>query len=50
MPYIELEILDNKLDNLLIGESYFILRDEFIKKGQDYNVRKTNPTYSYHNG
>ncbi len=40
MPYIELEILDNKLDNLLIGESYFILRDEFIKKGQDYNVRK----------
>lgn len=27
-------------DRLLVGESYFILRDEFITKGQNYKVKK----------
>lgn len=39
-PYLDSTSSGDKSERLLIGESYFILRDEFITKGQNYKVKK----------
>jgi len=39
-PYLGSISSVDKSERLLIGESYFILRDEFITKGQNYKVKK----------